>query len=389
MFRSLKVALAHDWLTGMRGGEKVLEVFANLFPSAPIHTMVHVPGSVSETIESHPIVTSALQRLPWGRKKYRYWLPLMPHLVERIRVEPVDLVISVSTCVAKGIVPPEGSRHASYINSPMRYLYDRYDDYFSPARASLPTRIAARLVRKRLQDWDIASTSRIDHLVGNSSFIAERIRRIYGRHSRVIHPPVDAHRFADARRAPDDYYLMVCALVPYKNVDLAVEAFRGLDRKLVLVGDGPMHRRLASNRPSNVELRGWASDEEVVDLVAGCRAFLLPNVEDFGIAPVEAMAAGRPVIALGEGGSLDTVRDVRGSNADRHDDRFGPTGLLYAENSAAGLAAAIAAFERHESAFDPDNLASWARTFGLPRFEREVKDWIRSVMGAPALSQAA
>lgn len=386
---SPRVALVHDWLTGMRGGEKVLEVFADLFPDAPIYTMVHVPGSVSEKIESHPIYTSELQQLPMGVRKYRYYLPIMPYLAERLQIQPADLVVSVSTCVAKGIVPPPGSAHASYVNSPMRYLYDRYDDYFAPGRAGLATRLAMRLVRKRLQRWDLCSTARVDSLVGNSSFIAWRIRTIYGRNSRVIHPPVDVERFQSARRDPEDYYLMVCALVPYKNVDTAVEAFRGLDRKLVVAGTGPMYDRLAADCPPNVELLGWVDDEAIPDLVAGCRAFLLPNVEDFGIAPIEAMAAGRPVIALGEGGVIDTVRDL-----DRHLEgklagELGPTGLFYQENSPDALKQAIGRFEEHEHLFDCDDLQVWSRRFDYPRFIREVRDWLSTLRPQILKQQAA
>lgn len=386
---SPRVALVHDWLTGMRGGEKVLEVFADLFPDAPIYTMVHVPGSVSEKIESHRIYTSGLQRMPLGIKKYRYYLPFMPYFAERMKIEPVDLVVSISTCVAKGIVPPPGARHASYINSPMRYLYDRYEDYFAPGRAGLATRLAMRAVRQRLQRWDLRSTARVDSLVGNSSFISWRIQTIYGRTSRVIHPPVDVERFQAARRDPEDYYLMVCALVPYKNVDTAIEAFRGLDRKLVVAGNGPMYDRLAANCPPNVELRGWVDDDEIPDLVSGCRAFLLPNVEDFGIAPIEAMAAGRPVIALGEGGVRDTVRDL-----DRHLEgklagELGPTGLFYTENSPQALREAVLRCEAHEHLFDPDDLQVWSRRFDYPRFIREVRDWLGSMVSSSGASQAA
>lgn len=239
--------------------------------------------------------------------------------------------------------------------------------------------MAMRLVRKRLQKWDLLSTSRVDSLVGNSSFISWRIRTIYGRTSRVIHPPVDVERFQSARREPEDYYLMVCALVPYKNVDIAVEAFRELDRKLVIAGTGPMYDRLAENCPVNVELRGWVDDAEIPDLVGGCRAFLLPNVEDFGIAPIEAMAAGRPVIALGQGGVLDTVRDL-----DRHlqgqlAGELGPTGLFYSENSPQALADAVRRFEQHEHEFDCDDMQVWAKRFDYPRFIREVQDWLRSL----------
>jgi glycosyltransferase involved in cell wall biosynthesis len=380
MFEGIRAALAIDWLVGMRGGEKCLEAFAELFPNAPILTMVHRPGSVSAKIEAHPIVTSPLQKLPFGQTKYRYYLPLMPRLVEAVRVPPVDLLVSVSTCVAKALVPPAGAVHACYINSPMRYLYDRYDDYFSPGRAGWATRTAMRLMRGRLQRWDRRTADRVHRWAANSEFIRERVRRCYVRPAEVIHPPVDVARFANVRRRPDDYYLMVTALVPYKNVDVAVEAFRGLDRRLVVAGSGPMLAKLRANRPPNVELRGWVDDAEIPELVAGCRAFLMPNVEDFGIAPVEAMAAGRPVIALGEGGVRDTVRDLERYDAGVLSAGYGPTGVFFDEPTPAGLRQALAAFERDESRFLPDDLRRWSKRFDLPRFKREIAAWLQAAL---------
>lgn len=389
-----RVALVHDWLTGMRGGEKVLEVFADLFPDAPIYTLVHEPGSVSPAIESHPIHTSRLQRVPGATKRYRHFLPVMPRLIESFRLEPVDLVLSCSSCVAKSIIAPPGAVNASYVLSPMRYIYDRYDDYFSPARAGMATRWAMRALRGRLQRWDIATARRADHMVAISTFIADRIRRLYGRNSPIIHPPVDTERFAGARRPADDYYLMVTALVPYKNVDLAIDAFRGLDRKLVIAGSGPMEERLRRTVPKNVTLLGWVDDDQIPDLVAGARAFLMPNVEDFGIAPVEAMAAGRPVIALGEGGVRDTVWDRRALES--HSSSRGvlqapaaPTGLFFHEATPESLARAIAQFEREEDSFDPAVTAAWAEEFSLAKFRRRIVGWLDGLLAESAQVAAA
>lgn len=385
LLKGARVALVHDWLTGMRGGERVLEAFAEMFPSAPIYTLLHKQGSVSPSIESHSIRTSMLQQLPMAEKKYRYYLPLLPKLVERIKIEPVDLVLSTSSCVAKGIIPPVGAVHASYVHSPMRYIYDRYDDYFAPGRAGIATRTAMRMVRPYLQKWDRESTDRVHSLVANSYFIADRIRRIYGRASRVIHPPVDVGRFAPyAHSSREDYYLIVSALVPYKNVDIAIEAFRGLDRKLVVAGSGPMFARLAANCPKNVELRGWVSDDELPDLVGRCRAFLFPNVEDFGIAPVEAMAAGRPIIALGEGGALDSIRDLDRYSTGELDGGEGPTGVFFENPTPAELAKAVRRFERAESAFDSTSISRWAANFDTAHFKIAVTNWLSSLWEAPA-----
>jgi glycosyltransferase involved in cell wall biosynthesis len=379
---SIRVALVHDWLTGMRGGEKVLEIFANLFPQAPIYTLVHEPGSVSPAIESHPIITSSLQKVPGAVHRYRHFLPVMPWLMDRQKIEPVDLVLSCSSCVAKSAVAPRGAQHASYILSPMRYIYDRYDDYFSPSRAGILTRLAMRGVRRPLQQWDRATSRRADSMVAISTFIAERIRQVYGREAPVIFPPVNIDRFAPAMSPPDDYYLMVTALVPYKNVDLAVEAFRSLDRRLIVAGSGPMLARLRESAPPNVTFLGWVEDEAIPTLVGRCRAFLMPNVEDFGIAPIEAMAAGRPVIALGEGGVRDTVLDLDRWNQGQLPPRaqaHGPTGLFFDQPRADSLATAIQRFEKQEACFDPASIARWAATFGEDRFRREIQGWIGSL----------
>ncbi|MFO0946723.1 MAG: hypothetical protein U1D30_12370 [Planctomycetota bacterium] len=282
--RNLRVALVHDWLTGMRGGEKVLEAFADLFPNAPIYTLLYREGSVSETLASRVIHTSRLQRLPFAISKYRYYLPLLPRFIEQLQLAPVDLVLSTSSCVAKGIVPPAGSIHASYVHSPMRYIYDRHDDYFSVGRSTIAARLAMRIFRRYLQDWDIRTTDRVDRLVANSSFVSWRIWSLYGRDATVINPPVNADEFHRARRTPEDYYLMVSALVPYKNVDVAMEAFRLLDRRLVVAGSGPLLDSLRENCPKNVELRGWVDAGELPSLVAGW-GFSPLNVKTLASAP--------------------------------------------------------------------------------------------------------
>ncbi|MGL4461468.1 MAG: glycosyltransferase [Planctomycetia bacterium] len=382
--RDVPAVLVHDWLTGMRGGEKVLEVFAELLPAAPLYTLVHQVGSVSTAIEAHRIETSILQLLPGAIRRYRQFLPLMPLVVDRWRLPPCRLVVSDSSCVAKSVKPPAGARHAAYLHSPMRYIYDRYDDYFAPGRAGWATRTAMALLRRPLQRWDRATTSRAHALAANSRFVARRIAAVYDRPAAVLPPPVDVNRFASAGSTPQDYYLVTSALVPYKNVETAVEAFRLLpDRRLVVAGSGPLFDRLKAAAPPNVELRGWVDDAEVVALAAGCRAFVMTSVEDFGIAPVEAMAAGRPVIALGEGGVLDTVLDVDDVNPLTQDPRcaaFGPTGIFYAADAPASLADGVRRFEAVEHRFAPDRLTAWADRFNRPGFKRRAARWLTQVL---------
>ena len=384
MDRSLRVALVHDWLTGMRGGEKVLEVFCELFPDAPLYTLLHQPGAVSRVIENREIIVSSLQKAPGAIRHYRRFLPLMPALVEQLRPANVDLVLSSSSCVAKSVRAPAGAKHACYVHSPMRYIYDRFDDYFGKGRAGLAVRAAMNVVRRPLQRWDRATADRVDRFAANSSFVRERVFRCFGRDSDVIAPPVDVQRFAAARREPDDYYLIVAALVPYKMVDSAVEAFRGLDRKLIVAGKGPMLEELRAAAPPNVTLLGWVDDDAVLDLVAGCRAFLMSNVEDFGIAPVEAMAAGRPVIAFGEGGVLDSVRDLDRVDSGAFGPAATPTGLFYTDPTSTGLAAAVRRFEQHEHRFLPAETSAWTKQFDKPMFERRIMQWLADVMDQKA-----
>ena len=273
--QGLKVVLVHDWLTGMRGGEKVLEAFCRIFPRAPLFTLLHVPGSVSGPIVERDIHCSFVQKMPMSASRYRYYLPLFPRAAESLDLPPCDLVLSTSHCVAKGVKPPVGAVHVSYLHTPMRYIWDMYEAYFGKGTGGLASRIMP-FVRPYLQRWDVATCGRVDHFMANSAFVAERIDRIYGRRAEVIHPPVEVERFAPAL-APEDYYLVVSALVPYKRVDLAVKACKRLGRKLKVVGKGPEMERLKALSGPETEFLGWQPDEAVAGLMARARAFLFPG----------------------------------------------------------------------------------------------------------------
>ncbi len=308
-----RVALVHDWLTGMRGGEKVLEVLCDLFPAAPIYTLLHFPGSVSATIESHPIHPSFLQRAPGARRHYRSYLPLFPSAIESFDLSSYDLVVSTSHCVAKGAIPAPGAFHLCYCHTPMRYVWDQEHAYF-PRRTGVAARLRG-LVLAGLRAWDAASAPRVDLFVANSRFVAERIRRYYGRDAEVVHPPVDVEFFTpapggeDARRGPGSYCLVVAALAPYKRPEWAIEACARLDVDLKIVGDGPGRERLARRAGPRTHLLGRVEGAALRDLYRGAICLLQPGVEDFGIASVEALACGTPVVALGRGGVLDVVED--------------------------------------------------------------------------------
>ena len=364
--RAPRVALVHDWLTGMRGGERCLEVFCELFPDAPLYTLLHVPGSVSAPIERRRIVTSFVQRLPRAASQYRRYLPLFPAAVGGFDLSGYDLVISLSHCVAKAVRRPPGALHLSYCFSPMRYLWDLYDDYFG-ARAGLLVRSLMPPVAAALRAWD-RRTDGVDAFVAISHHIADRIRRVYGRSADVIHPPVDVARFSPAARV-EDFYLVVSALVPYKRVDLAVAAATRLGRRLLVVGTGPEARRLAAAAGPTVEFLGGRSDAEVAHLYARCRAVLFPAVEDYGIVPLEAAAAGRPTIALARGGALETMTGLEQTAAP-------PTAVFFGEQTAGALADAIGRFEEEARRFEPAALRARAQQFDRPIFRRRVAEYV-------------
>lgn len=363
----MRVALIHDWLTGMRGGEKVLEAFCERFPDAPIYTLVHRPGSVSDAIERHPIRTSFIQRLPGSVTSYARYLPFMPAAIERFDLRGFDLVLSTSHCVAKGARVHPGTRHLCYCHTPMRYVWPAYEEYFGEGRISPPVSWLMPLLATGLRVWDVASLPRVDSFAANSSHVAARIRRWYGRDARVIHPWADTERFhpaADVREG--EYDLILSALVPYKRIELALESYRRREGDaLIVAGSGVERERLIRLAPANVRFLGWLEPEETVRLVQGCRFLLFPGEEDFGIVPVEAMACGRPVIAWGRGGVLETVVD-------------GQSGILYEEPTPDALCEAIDRARGIE--WDATSIRTQALRFSRSEFERGVDEWLSSEM---------
>ena len=325
-----RTALVHDWLTGMRGGEKVLEEVAALFPGAPIHTLFHFRGRVSETLEAHPIVTSFLQGKPGVERHYRWYLPLFPAAIEDFDLSAYDLVVSTSHCVAKGAIPAPGAVHVCYCHSPMRYAWDQEHAYF-PRRRGVAARLRG-LALTWLRQWDVASSARVDLFVANSRFVARRLERYYRREAAVLAPPVDTDFFTPAEGGMESqtpYALAVSALAPYKRVDLAIAACESVSLPLVVVGTGPEEKRLRGIAGPTVRFRGRVEGEELRRLYRGAACFVQPGVEDFGIASVEALACGTPVVALAEGGILDIAED-------------GVHGVLYrGAGDAAALAAAV------------------------------------------------
>ena len=361
----MRVAIVHYWLVGMRGGEKVLEEFCRLFPQADIFTHAYVPEKTSALIKSHRITTTFIARLPFATRFYQKYLPLMPAALEELDLTGYDLVISSESGPAKGVITHPNAVHICYCHSPMRYLWDQYPTY--RGNAGRLTRLAMSLMMPFLRVWDVASAARVDRFVANSSFIARRIAKAYRRESTVIFPPVDVEAFTIAARPRRDFYLCAGQLVPYKRVDLAIAACNRLGRRLVIVGTGPETARLKAMAGPTVEFRGWASFEELQDLTRNCRALLFPGEEDFGIVPLEAMAAGRPVIAFGSGGALDTVVE-------------GETGVFFNEQSGEALEGAIERCERIESGFDPQRIRRHARSFGGDVFRERFGAFVADAM---------
>jgi glycosyltransferase involved in cell wall biosynthesis len=363
----MRVALVHDWLTGMRGGERVLEVLCELFPDADLFTLLHVPGSVSQPIERLGPRTSFVQRLPLAKHWYRYYLPLFPRAIESFDLGGYDLVVSSSHCVAKSVITRPPTRHVCYCHTPMRYAWDQFDRYFGPARVGrVPSAIASRLMR-RMARWDAATADRPNRYVANSRYVASRIRRYYNREAVVVYPPVDTEYFHPDGRPPDRHFLIVSALVPYKRIDVALEAARLAGISLRIVGDGPERERLAAAAGPGVEFLGRRTDDEIRDLYRSAAAVILPGEEDFGIVPVEAQACGRPVVALGRGGALETVVP-------------GQTGVLVDDDSAPSLAAGLRTAVT--TPFDTAAIRAHALRFGRKRFAEGISTIIDETMAA-------
>lgn len=366
----MRTALIHDWLTGMRGGERVLEALCELFPEADVFTLYHRRGSVSPSIERHRIRTSFIQRLPGADTQYRRYLPLFPLAIEQFDLDPYDVVISSSHCAAKAVVPPGRARHLCYCHSPMRYAWDQFDAYFGPARVGrLASRWIYRPVLARLARWNAATASRVDRFVANSAHVAERIRRYYNRVATIVYPPVDTVFFHPADVTPGSHFLIVSALVPYKRIERAMAACARVGAPLRIAGDGPDRRRLEAHAGPHVTLLGRLSDEAVRDEYRRALAVVLPGEEDFGIVPVEAHACGRPVVALARGGALETVVD-------------GENGILFEEPEVDALAAALDRVAR--TRFDPARIAAGAQRFARERHVDELRAVIEETVNAPA-----
>jgi glycosyltransferase involved in cell wall biosynthesis len=360
----MRVALVHDWLTGMRGGEAVLAEIASFFPDAPIYTLFRRDGAVAPELATHPIHTSALQRVSFGGRLYRPLLPLMPQAVAGFRLDGYDLIVSSSHCVAKGVIPPPGAVHVCYCHTPMRYVWDQRDDYLPQVSPLLRPLLRAEL--EHLRTWDVVSSARVDHFVANSRLVARRIERYWRREAEVIPPPVDVDFFTPGgERGP--HVLMVAALVPYKRVEVGIAVARELGLPLHIIGEGPMRRTLTRRASKSVSFLGRVTRERLRDEFRSAAFLLVPNVEDFGMVTVEALACGTPVVGLDGSGTADVV--VSGEH-----------GHLAADGSVAVLVAAC--HEVMGRSFAPAQLRSRAESFSRQRFRRRFRYLLERVLPA-------
>ena len=351
----------------MRGGEKVLESLCRLFPDAELVTLVHARGSVSRLIEGRRVRTSIVQRLPRATTWYRHYLPLFPAVVEFFDLDAADLVISTSHCAAKSVIRSGRAFHVCYCHSPMRYAWDQFDAYFGPERLGRWPSAGMRHVMARLARWDRSTAHRVDRFLANSQYVAARIARYYNRAATVLHPPVDTQFFTPGGDTPASFFLVVSALVPYKRIDLAVAAAARAAVPLKIAGAGPDRARLEALAGPSVEFLGAVDDETLRSLYRQAHAVVLPGEEDFGIVPVEAMACGRPVVALGRGGACETVID-------------GETGVLVDAATAAAIADGL--HRVRAQTFDRDRLRAHAETFSVARFETGFQSWLQEALSS-------
>ncbi len=381
----MRVAIVHDWLTGMRGGEKVLEVFCELFPEADIFTLIHIHGSVSKIIEDKKIQTSFLHRIPFAKGHYRSFLPLFPLAIEGFNIREYDMVLSSSHCVAKGVLTSPSAVHVCYCHTPMRYIWDHYYTYFGNGKKGLVSRLFMPAVAHYLRMWDVASCNRVDYFVANSYHIANRIKKYYKRSAEVIHPPVDCSLYTPPESYREgEYYLIVSAFAPYKRIDIAVDAFERMGLPLIIIGGGQDEERIRKMAKKHVQCIGWQSSESLKEYYRGCKALIFPGEEDFGIVPLEAQACGKPVIAFARGGVLETVRGIY-----PHMDSSGettavqpgsPTGVFFTKQTTKSLMDAVRFFEYRKNQFDPLLIRKHAESFDRLLFKEKFHQYIEKLL---------
>jgi glycosyltransferase involved in cell wall biosynthesis len=354
----MKVAIVHDWLTNIGGAERVILAFHELFPKAPIYTSVFNPDKLPDEFKKLDIRPSFIQKFPKAKTKYNIYLPFMPTAFEQFDLTSYDIVLSSSSSCAKGIITRPGTLHICYCHTPMRYAWDFYNEYKESAPKWQKRFIP--FLMNYIRMWDRLSADRVDYFIANSNEVAKRIKKHYRRDSVVINPPVNVNFYTPVDEN-EDYFLIVSRLVGYKRIDIAVEAFNDLRLPLIIIGDGPEKEKLQKMAKNNIKFLGRLPDEKVKEYYAKCRAFIFPGEEDFGITPVEAQASGRPVIAYGKGGVLDSIID-------------GVTGIFFKKQNKEGLKEAIIKF--NEIKFDKNVIRKHAEQFDVNVFKQKIYDFV-------------
>jgi glycosyltransferase involved in cell wall biosynthesis len=364
------IAIVCDWLESYAGAERVIEEIINIFPQAEIFAVVDfVAKEDRDFLKDKPVKTTFIQKLPFARKFYRHYLPLMPFAIEQLDLRNHDIIISSSHAVAKGIITSPDQIHVSYIHSPLRYAWDMQNEYLE--QSGISSGIKSWLIRyllHKIRIWDVTSAQRIDHIIANSRFIAKRIKKVYNRTADVIYPPVDISTFQPGTKNRKNYYITVSRLVGYKKTELIIDAFRNLpDEKIIIVGDGPEKKKLMENLPGNVTLLGFQPKEKITSLLQEAKAFIFAAREDFGIAPVEAQACGTPVIAFNAGGAMETIVNI---------DRENPTGILFELQNKESIINAIQIFNKNSEKITPENCRNQAEKFSSATFRENMKNYI-------------
>ena len=383
----MKIAIVHEWLVTYVGSERVVEQILNLYPEADFFCLFDfLPDNERDFIRNRKVNTSFLQKMPFAKRFYRNYLPLMPFAIERFDLSEYDLIISSSHAVAKGVKKSPHQLHICYCHTPMRYVWDLRDQYLEESGLNKGIKgMVAKVILDHLKRWDISAAERVDYFIANSHYIKERIKRAYGREAVVIYPPVDIEKFQIGKKR-EDFFLAVSRMVPYKKVDLIVEAFSEMELPLVVIGDGPDFKRIKSLARKNVEFLGFQKDEVLKEYMQKARAFVFAAEEDFGIVPVEAQACGTPVIAYGRGGVRETVvpvqgTEVRAQNTDNRTQTGEPTGIFFYEQTKGALIEAVREFMRVEERFNPLVIRKNVERFGIERFKEEFREFVKGKVG--------
>lgn len=365
----MKIAIIHDWLVTYAGSERVLEQILNVFPDADLYSTVDfLPSDKRDFIKNKAVTTSFIQRLPFSKSKYRFYLPLMPLAVEQFDLSSYDLIISSSHAVAKGVLTGPDQVHISYVHSPIRYAWDLQHQYLKEVKLTTGLKgWLTKIILHYMRIWDLRTANGVDHFIANSEFIARRIGKVYRREAIVIYPPVDVQAFTMLEEK-EDFYFTASRMVPYKKIELIVEAFSQMpDKKLIVIGDGPDFAKIKSKAASNVTLLGFQPFDVLKEHMQKARAFVFAAEEDFGITPVEAQACGTPVIAFGKGGALETVRGL---------DQPMPTGVLFEEQTIASIIEAVDLFEEKKAQMSATACRENALRFAPGRFRKEIEEYV-------------